>query len=187
MKTIFSLFLIVAISAVGITPATAQDTQKIPRIGILSSRGAGFTPGLSRNQSALLQGLEELGYVDGKNIRIEFRTAKGKLNLLPGLAAELVRLNVAGIVPSGPTAVGPAMKATKTIPIVMPNGGKPVERGFVKSLIRPDGNVTGLAGSAEGLNYKQIELLKETSSSVKRVVVLIPHRRRESTGDATRK
>jgi ABC-type uncharacterized transport system substrate-binding protein len=187
MKTVVSLFLTVTLSFLWITPATGQDSAKIPRIGLLIS-GSGMrpVPGLNPNYRAFLQGLEELGYVDGKNIRIERRSADGQLNRLPELAAELVRLNVAVIVPSGPTAVGPAMKATTTIPIVMPNGGNPIERGFVKNLIRPGGNVTGLAGFAEGLNQKQMELLKETSSSVRRAVVLIPHKRRQSTGEAYR-
>jgi len=181
IKTFFSLFLIITLSAIGETPAAAQDSTKIPTIGMLVS---GSSRVVQPNRAAFLRGLEQLGYVEGKNIRIEYRFANGKRNLLPELAADLVRLKVAVIVPSGPTAVKPAMEATGTIPIVMPNGGDPVERGFVTNLTRPGGNVTGLAGAIDGLDKKFIELLKETMSSATRVVVLIPHERRKSTLDA---
>jgi putative ABC transport system substrate-binding protein len=93
---------------------------------------------------------------------------------LPELAAELVRLGVDVIIPSGPTAVGPVIKATKSIPIVMPNGGDPAGQGFVKSLSQPEGNVTGMAGVAKGIMRKRLELLKEVFPRVSRVVVLVP-------------
>jgi putative ABC transport system substrate-binding protein len=177
MKTIFSLFLLITVAILCTPPAAAQESQKIPRIGLLSS-GAPTTPGHQRTRQAFLQGLEELGYVDGKNVIMEYRYANRNRKLLPKLAAELVRLGVDVIVPSGPTAVRPAMKATKTIPIVMPNGGDPVGQGFVKTLSRPGGNVTGVAGIAKEIRGKRVELLKETLPRASRVALLVPDPKR---------
>lgn len=177
MKTIFPLILLITVSALGTPQATGQEAKKIHRIGLLSS-GAPTTPGHQRTRQAFLQGLEGLGYVDGKNIIVEYRYANRKRGALPGLAAELVRLGVDVIVPSGPTVVRPAMKATKTIPIVMPNGGDPVEQGFVKSFSRPGGNVTGVAGVAKGIRHKRVELLKETFPRASRVALLVPDPKR---------
>lgn len=173
MKEISSLLLIIAVSTLSGAPAAAQDPQRIPRIGLLSS-GTATTPGHQRTRQAFLEGLEELGYVDGKNVIIEYRYANRDRKVLPKLAAELVHLGVDVIVPSGPTAVGPAIKATKTIPIVMPNGGDPVGQGFVKSFSQPGGNVTGMAGVAKGIRRKRVELLKEVFPRLSRVVVLLP-------------
>ena len=139
MKSIFSLFLVLTLLVLGKTAAIAQESRKVPIIGLLVSGSARV---VQPNRLALLRGLEELGYVEGKNISVEYRYANGKRNLLPELAADLVRLSVAVIVPSGPTAMKPALEATRTFPIVMPNGGDPVERGFVTDLTRPGGNVT---------------------------------------------
>lgn len=173
VKSAFLLFLIITVSTLCVTPGTAQDSRKIPRIGLLSS-GTATTPGHQRTRQAFLQGLEELGYVEGKNVIIEYRYANRDLKVLPKLAAELVRLGVDVIVPSGPTAVGPAVKATESIPIVMPNGGDPVGQGFVKSFSRPGGNVTGMAGVAKGIRRKRVELLKEVFPRLSRVAVLVP-------------
>ena len=177
MKRIIPLSLIFMMLALGAGPARGQQPPEVPRIGLLVSGSP--TPGHLRNRAALLSGLRELGYIEGKNIFIEYRYANGKRNLLPELAAELVRLKVAVIVPSGPTAIRHAMKATKTIPIVMPNGGsKPVKAGFVKSLGRPGGNATGVAREIEGVKAKRMELLKEALPSVSRVAVLNVRRRK---------
>ena len=118
------------------------------------------------------QGLRELGYVEGKNIVIEWRWAEGKPDRLPDLAAELVRLKVDIIVSAGP-AVTPRLKeATKTIPIVMAQDNDPIGNGFVSSLARPAGNITGLATLAPELSGKQLELLKEIIPRLSRVAVL---------------
>jgi putative tryptophan/tyrosine transport system substrate-binding protein len=122
--------------------AEAQQTGKVPSIGYLSG------PSLSANAArieALRQGLRELGYVEGKNLVIEWRSADGKLDRLPGLAAELVHLKVAVIVTSGGALTRRAKDATSTIPIVMTNDPDPVGDGFVASLARPGGNITGLS------------------------------------------
>ena len=121
---------------------------------------------------AFRQGLRELGYVEGKNIVIEPRYAEGKLDRLPELAADLVRLNVDVIVTSGPTATRPAKEATSTIPIIMTFDDDPVGSGFVASLARPGGNITGLSTLAPEISGKQLELLKETVPKVGRVAVI---------------
>ena len=133
----------------------AQQPKKIPRIGYLSL-GFGNQP----REEAFRQGLRELGYVDGKNIIIEWRFAKGNADLLPELAAELVRLKVDVIVASATRAIQAAKQATKTIPIVFPTAGDPVAYGLVDSLARPGGNVTGLSNLALDLSGKRLELLK---------------------------
>jgi putative ABC transport system substrate-binding protein len=120
---------------------------------------------------AFQQGLRELGYVEGKNIVIERRHGEGKLDRLPGLAAELVRLNVDVLVTSGPTATRPAKEATSTIPIVMTFDDDPVGSGFVASLARPGGNITGLSTLAPEISGKQLELLKEIIPRLFRVAV----------------
>ena len=110
---------------------------------------------------AFRQGLRELGYVEGKNIVIEYRYAEGNLDRLPGLAAELVRLKIDVIVTGGGPNTRAAKEATTTIPIVMAQDGDPVANGVVASLARPGGNITGLANLAPELMGKQLELLKE--------------------------
>ena len=148
--------------------AEAQPATKIPRMGYLS--GASLSAIRDRIE-ALRQGLRELGYVEGKNIVIEWRWAEGKRDRLPDLAAELVRLSVDILVSAGP-AVTPHFKgATKTIPIVMAQDNDPVGNGFVASLARPGGNITGLATLARELSGKQQELLKEIIPKLSRVAV----------------
>jgi putative ABC transport system substrate-binding protein len=110
---------------------------------------------------AFRQGLRELGYAEGKNIVIEYRYAEEKLDRLPALAAELVRLNVDVIVTGGPQVTRVAKEASVTIPIVMAQDGDPVGTGFVASLARPGGNITGLTRLAPELSGKRLELLKE--------------------------
>jgi len=125
----------------------------------------------SARTEAFRLGLRELGYVEGKNIIIEWRSAEQKLDRLPGLAAELVRLKVDVIVTAGPVATRPAKEATSTIPIVMTNEGDPVGTGFVASLARPGGNVTGLSTVTPELSGKRLELLKEIVPKLSRVAV----------------
>src|SRR5262249_55964165 len=119
----------------------------------------------------LRQGLRELGYVEGKNIVIEYRWAEGKPDRLPALAAELARLNVEVIVTGGSTSTGTAKEVTTTIPIVMAQVDDPVGSGFVASLARPGGNITGLSTLAPEISGKQLELLKEIVPKLSRVAV----------------
>jgi putative ABC transport system substrate-binding protein len=148
--------------------AEAQQPTKNPRIGYLSGSSPSTSPA---RREAFRQGLRELGYVEGKNIVIEQRYAEGKFDRLPALAAELVRLKVDIIVTAGPQTTGPAKQATSTIPIVMAQDPDPVGNGFVASLARPGGNITGLATFAPELSGKQLELLKETVPKLSRVAV----------------
>jgi ABC-type uncharacterized transport system substrate-binding protein len=121
---------------------------------------------------AFRQGLRELGYVEGKNIVIEYRSAEGKPDRLPAVAAELARLKVDVIVTTGPSVTRAAKEATSTIPIVMTNDNDPVGNRFVASLARPGGNITGLATLSPELSGKRLELLKETVPRLSRVAVL---------------
>ena len=147
----------------------AQQPTKIPRIGYLG--GASLSSNPARHE-AFRQGLHELGYLEGKNIVIEYRSAEANLDRLPGLAVELVRLKVDVIVTSGPTATRAAKAATVTIPIVMRQDSDPVSNGFVASLARPGGNITGLATLRPELSGKQLELLKEIVPRLSRVTAL---------------
>src|SRR5713226_79032 len=148
--------------------AEAQQPAKIPRIGYL----AGASPSsISDRIEASRQGLRELGYVEGKNIVIELRSAEGKADRLPSLAAELVRLKVDIIVTAGPQSTRAAKEATSTIPIVMGFDIDPVGNGFVASLARPGGNITGLSTLAPEISGKQLELLKEIVPKLSRVAV----------------
>ncbi len=149
-------------------PARAQQPTKIPRIGYLAGASLSAIPA---RIEAFRQGLRELGYVEGKNIVIEWRSAEGKLDRLPDLAAELVRLKVDIIVSGGPAATRPAREATSTIPIVMTQDSDPVGTGFVASLARPGGNITGLSTLAPEISGKQLELLKESVPKLSRVAI----------------
>ena len=148
-------------------PTEAQQAKKVYRIGYLKNGR------ISRNEEAFLEGLRKLGYVEGQNIVIEWRPAKGKLDRLPQLAAELVRLKVDCIVAIGLGPTGTAKRATTTIPIVMGNAsGDPVQHGLVASLARPGGNVTGVISVSSDLAGKRLEILKETLPKLSRVAIL---------------
>ena len=150
--------------------ADPQQPKKVPRIGFL----LGATPSANTVRiEAFRQGLRDLGYVEGKNIVIEERYAEGKLDRLPALAAELVRLKVDIIVSAGPTVTRVAKEATVTIPIVMGFDDDPVGSGFVASLARPGGNITGLSALSPELSEKQLELLKEIKDQSAEVTVAI--------------
>ena len=149
-------------------PAQAQQLAKIPRIGFLIASSPATN---AARVEAFRQGLRELGYVEGKSIVIEFRSAEGKFDRLPDLAAELVRLKVDVIVTSGPVPTRSSKKATNTIPIVMAQAGDPVGSGFVTSLARPGGNITGLSTLAPEISGKRLEFLKETVPKLLRVAV----------------
>jgi putative tryptophan/tyrosine transport system substrate-binding protein len=148
--------------------AQAQQATKIPRIGYLGGAAPSANAG---PREAFQQGLRELGYVEGKSIIIEWRSAEGKLDDLPALAAELVRLKVDVIVTGGGRATRTAKEATKTISIVMAQVPDPVGDGFVASLARPGGNITGLSTFSPELSGKRLELVKESVSKLSRVAV----------------
>ena len=150
-------------------PAGAQQPKNVPRIGYLSVLSPSSD---SARIEAFRQGLRGLGYVEGQNIAIESRYAEGKLNRLPDLAGELVRLNVDVIVAGGSTAIRATKNATKLIPIVMAHGSDPVALGYVASLARPGGNITGLTHLAPELGGKRLELLKDMIARLSRVAVL---------------
>src|SRR5882724_795743 len=150
-------------------PATAQQPKKIPRIGYLE--GGDPTSDSARAEGVRLA-LRERGHIEGQNIAIEYRYAEGKLDRLPELAGELVRLKVDVIVTGGDIPVRAAKSATNTIPIVMSGRGiDPVEAGFVESLARPGSNVTGITNLAGELGGKRLELLKEAAPKIARVAV----------------
>ncbi len=165
---VFSIVFVVVLLAVGVI-AEAQQPTKVPRIGFLGGGSASANAG---RIEAFRQGLRELGYVEGKNIVIEHRWAEGKLDRLPALAAELVRLKVDIIVSAGPTVTRVAKEATVTIPIVMAFDNDPVGNGFVASLARPGGNITGLSSLSSEISGKQLELLKEIVPRLSRVAVI---------------
>jgi ABC-type uncharacterized transport system substrate-binding protein len=150
--------------------AGAQPTAKVPRIGFLLGGSRGDTLPYAES---FRQGLTGLGYVEGQNITIEYRFAEGRLDRFPGLASDLVRLNVDVILAPGTAAAQAARKATTTIPIVLVTAGNPVGDGLIKSFARPGGNATGLTmivGPEIGGKY--LELLKEAVPTVSRVAVL---------------
>jgi putative ABC transport system substrate-binding protein len=167
-RRIFAMALCTVLFALCVS-THAQQPTKIPRIGLLFTA----TPSAAAARiEAFRQGLRELGYVEGKNILIEQRYAEGQLNHMNELAAELVRLKVDVIVTIGPAATRPAKEATHAIPIVMGVDDDPVGNGFVASLARPGGNITGLASLAPEIGGKQLELLKEIVPRLSRVAVL---------------
>jgi putative ABC transport system substrate-binding protein len=154
-----------------VSSADAQQTGKVLRIGFMDGSTAA---GSAVRLEAFWQEMRKLGWIEGKNITIEYRFAKQKPERLPELAADLVRLKVDLIVVSGITAALAAKKATTTIPIVMVSVGDPVAAGLVASLARPGGNVTGLSGLAVELNTKRLEILKDAVPKLFRVGLLRP-------------
>src|SRR5215467_10223569 len=150
--------------------AEAQQSGKVSRIGFLAGASASFN---APQVKTFQQGLRELGYIEGKNIVIEYRYADGKLDRLPDLAADLVRLKVDLIVTNANLpGVLAAKKATRTIPIVFLAFSDPVASGLVDSLARPGGNITGLTTGAPVLAGKRLELLKESVPKLSRIIVI---------------
>ena len=149
-------------------PAHARQSDRVPRIGYLSARDPGSD---ATRGEAILLGLRELGYIDGKNIRIVYQYADGKRDRFTRLATELVRLNVDMIVVAGgDVLIQAAINATKTIPIVMSGGGAdPVKMGFVRNLARPGGNVTGQTLLVIELSEKRLEVLREAVPRISHV------------------
>jgi putative tryptophan/tyrosine transport system substrate-binding protein len=158
--------LVIAFVCVGAT-CEAQPAKKIPLVGWLTASGAS-----GQRLEAFRQGLRDHGYAEGKNILIESRFADGKFDRLPALVAELVRLNVEVIVSGGSLTTRPAKETTSTIPIVMTQDNDPVGDGFVASLARPGGNITGLSSYSAELTGKRLDILKETVLKLSRVAVL---------------
>jgi putative ABC transport system substrate-binding protein len=148
----------------------AQQPKKAPKIGYISGTGTATDQG--PYVEALRQGLRELGYIDRKNIIIEFRGAEGKLDRIPSLINELVKLDVDVLVVPIRAAILAAREATKTIPIVMVAGTDPVADGLVNSLARPGGNITGLSTLSRDLGGKRFELLAEVLPQLSRVGIL---------------
>ena len=165
--------VLTAIISVGLlvtSAANAQSPERVYRIGVL---GPGSASGDRRPFEAFRDGLRELGWIEGQNIAIERRSAEGQLDRLPDLAAELVRLKVDVIAAATALAVAAARRATRTIPIVMLTVTDPVGRGFVTSLSRPGGNVTGVTyGVGTDTFGKGLELLREAVPRIRRVAVL---------------
>ena len=154
------------------TSSSAQGQQsaaKIPRIGFQLD---GTASAITARIEGFRQGLRELGYIEGKNIIIEWRSAEGKPERRSEIAAELVRLKVDLIVSAGPTVTRVVKEATSTIPIVMAQDTDPVGSGFVTSLARPGGNITGLSALAPEMSGKQLELLKQIVPKLSRVAVI---------------
>ena len=171
---LIGLAVVLAVSLALAPLATeAQQAAKMPRIGVLSTGIAGAAASRDpKLQEAFLQGLRDLGYVEGRNVVIEYRSAEGKFERLPALAAELVALKV-DVIWAGSTPQALAAKqATSTIPIVCASAGDPVADGLVISLARPGGNVTGLSDIATGLVGKRLEQLTQAVQGVSRVAVL---------------
>jgi putative ABC transport system substrate-binding protein len=166
-KSVFCFALFATLFALCVV-SKAQELKKVPRIGFLTNSSS-FFPG---RIEAFRQGLRELGYVEGKNIVIEWRYTENKLDRAPTLAAELVLLKVDIIVSGGPSATRFLKEATTTIPIVMGFDTDPVGNGLVASLARPGGNITGLSVLSPELGGKRLELLKEIVPKLTRVAVL---------------
>ena len=155
----------------GLAPVTGLWGHGPRRIGVLLP---GSPTSAAENYAAFRAGLAELGYVEGQGVVLEARYADGKIAALPALAAELVALPVDVIFTDGPTAIGPALQATRTIPIVAANANDPVADGFAASMARPGGNLTGLTQFLADEEAKRLQLLKEVAPSMTRVAVLWP-------------
>jgi putative tryptophan/tyrosine transport system substrate-binding protein len=166
-KTFFGFALSATLFAL-CSSAEAQQPTKVPRIGFLNANSPST---IAARLEAFRHGLRELEYVEGKNIVVEYRWAEGKIERLPDLATELVRLKVDVIVTASSTVTRAAKEATSTIPIVMANDNDPAGNGFVASLARPGGNITGLSTLYPEISGKRLELLKEIIPKLSHVAV----------------
>ena len=160
------------VSGCGLLPPQMQPAPGGPKVRRIGYESAASPSSIAARIEAFQQGLRELGYVEGENVVIEYRYAEGKLDRLSELAAELVRLKVDVIVTAAPSSTRAAKEATSTIPIVMAYDTDPVGNGFVASLARPGGNITGLSSLAPEIGGKQLELLKELVPRLSQVAVL---------------
>jgi len=159
---------VVVLSLLAPLSAEAQPTTRLPRIGYLGNGN----PPRSTSELPFSIGLRELGWIEGQTVTTEYRWAKGNLDRLQGLAAELVEAKVDIIVAAGPRAIGAARESTRTIPVVFVYLADPVAAGFVSSLARPGGNLTGTASEFETLITKQLQLLKEAVPQLSRIGIL---------------
>ena len=162
---LFGYLAVLAVIAVPV-PAEAQQSGRIWRVGLLTLSALPY-------HESLLEGLRDLGYLEGRNLSIERRNAEGHRERLPELATDLVRANVDAIVAQSNFGASAAAKATATIPIVFVTLGDPVEEGLVASLARPGGNLTGFSLAAPELSGKRLEIFRELVPTLKRVVVLM--------------
>ena len=160
-KKIIGLILSTLLFALCVSAEAQQQPKRVPRIGYISES----------NPGAFRQGLKDLGYIEGKNILVEYRSAGGKIDRIPGLVAELVQLKVDVLVVSNFLAIRRAKQATKTIPIVMISVVDPVASGIVHSLARPGGNITGIARLDRESDRKRLELFKEVAPTISRAGV----------------
>src|SRR5678815_347080 len=167
-KAASTLFILATLILAPVYLAHAQKQATIPRMGVLYLGAPPPNPVVD----GFMQGLRELGYIDGKNIVIEYRYADGKEDRLPELATELVRLKVDAIFTAGTPALFALKQATKTIPIVFFSTSDPVGTGVVASLAHPGGNITGISGLASDLWPKRLELLKEIFPKLSRVAMV---------------
>jgi putative tryptophan/tyrosine transport system substrate-binding protein len=170
-RTVISFALTALFSALCL-PVWAQQPKKVPRIGFLLQRASPTPTTPDPYVDAFRQGLRDLGYIEGKNILVEYRYAEGKRDRIPSQVAELVQLKVDVLVLRSLSAIRVAKQATKTIPIVMVTTQDPVATGLIDSLARPGGNITGLTGLTRELSGKRLELLKEAVPGISRVGVL---------------
>ena len=173
MKTRHHLHALAILSLgllIGLRSADAQPSAKVPRVGILTT---GTPEALAHLLQGFKDGLREHGYADGQNLRLDTRYAEGQAERLQIFANELVHAKVDVIVAIPNPSIEAARQATRTIPIVMPIGSDPVGAGFVASLARPGGNITGLSAYSPELNGKRLELLKESLPKLSRVALLV--------------
>ena len=168
-KSLFWLLTTVLLTTVSLTEA--QQPTKIPRIGYLVTTGDPNNPG--RSPEAFRRGLRDLGYIEGKNILFEYRYTEGNNERIPSLMAELVQLKVDVLVVGSLPSIRAAKQATKTIPIVIVTTQDPVATGFVDSLARPGGNITGVTSLQRELSGKRLELLKDVVPGISRVGALV--------------
>jgi putative ABC transport system substrate-binding protein len=150
--------------------SAAQQPPKIPRVGVLSTAGDSRIPGFQIE--AFRKGLVDIGYIDGKNVLVDYRYAEGNQDRLPAMVAELLQLKVDVLVVTALTALRVAKEATQTTPVVMVILSDPVATGIVDSVARPGGNITGLTRLSRELSGKRLELLKETIPKLSRAAVL---------------
>lgn len=164
------VWLLTTVLLATVSPAQGQPAIKIPRIGYLTAGGDPKTPG--PEVEVFRQGLRDLGYVEQKNILIEYRGAEGKQERIPSLVAELVQMKVDAVVITSLPAIRAAKQATQAIPIVMVTTVDPVATGIVDSLARPGGNITGITRLTRELSGKRLELFKEAVPGISRIGVL---------------
>jgi putative tryptophan/tyrosine transport system substrate-binding protein len=173
-----------SVAAAGPLGARAQQAERVRRIGVLTSGATADDPDGRTRRAAFLQGLQQLGWIDGRNIRIDYRWGAGDADSMRKYAAELVALAPDVILASGTATVAPLLQATRTVPIVFVQVTDPVGAGFVDSLARPGGNATGFTLFEYGISGKWLELLKEIAPAVTRAAVIRDPAQTAGTGQS---